>query len=293
MINKLIIGSANFGLKYGVANKKKLKRKDIFEILDYAEKIKVWGIDTAVSYGDAEDVIGSFLMQKREKSFRVITKIPHKDYESVKAIKDEVKKSRSKLNVECIDFLFLHSFETYNKYKKIAMPAFEELMREGVVGHWGVSIYHVEEANQILSDGFSDFGVEFPLNIFDKRFLKDDFLTKLKQRGCFLFARSIFLQGLFFLSAKDFKGNLRPAKENVIKLRRLAEDFDIPLSNIMLLFVATKPHIDGFIMGVDSREQFEKNMAFVNSLKKYQKLQSLLEKLEVHDAKILLPYLWR
>ena len=39
MDNKIILGTAQFGMKYGVANKKgKIKSKEIFKILNYLKK---------------------------------------------------------------------------------------------------------------------------------------------------------------------------------------------------------------------------------------------------------------
>lgn len=293
MINKLIIGSANFGLKYGVANNKRLTKKDIFEILRYAKRLGALGIDTAKGYGNAEEIIGDYLKLQRGKSFKVITKILHKDYKGVQSVKDEVRDSLKKLNVKCIDFLLLHSFETYQGYKDMVMTAFEELIKEGSIRHWGVSVYHPEEARQVILDGFSNFAVEFPLNIFDRRFLRQDFLKDLKKKKCFLFARSIFLQGLFFLSEKGLTGNFETVKENVLQLNALSRRFRIPLSNTLLLFAATKPYIDGMIVGVDSKEQLKKNASFPKNLKKYQMMEHLLAELEVNDERILLPYLWQ
>lgn len=293
MINKLIIGSANFGLKYGVVNNKRLTKKDIFEILRYAKRLGALGIDTAKGYGNAEEIVGDYLKLQRERSFKVITKILHKDYTGVQSVKDEVRDSIKKLNIERIDFLLLHSFKTYQEYKDTAITAFEELIKEGSILHWGVSVYHPEEARQVISDGFSNFAVEFPLNIFDRRFLKCDFLKDLKKKKCFLFARSIFLQGLFFLSEKGLTGNFETVKENVLQLNALSQRFKIPLSNILLLFAATNPYIDGMIVGVDSKEQLKKNGSFPKNLKKYQMMKHLLDKFEVDDKKILLPYLWQ
>ena len=52
---KLIIGTANFGLNYGIKNNyNKLSFEKVKKILNYAKKNKIQVIDTASSYGDAE-----------------------------------------------------------------------------------------------------------------------------------------------------------------------------------------------------------------------------------------------
>ena len=52
---KLALGTAQFGMKYGVANKHSdFSLEKISEILQYAKKNNINTLDTAVSYGEAE-----------------------------------------------------------------------------------------------------------------------------------------------------------------------------------------------------------------------------------------------
>jgi aryl-alcohol dehydrogenase-like predicted oxidoreductase len=293
MNNKIIIGSANFGSEYGVANNKKLASAIAHEILNCAKELGFFGVDTASGYGNAEEIVGDFFRLQKRKSFKVITKIMHKEYKTVQAVKNEVRRSLEKLNIECIDHLLLHSFKTYCEHKDVVLAAIEELIAEGSIRYWGVSVYHPAEVQQMIDDGFSGFTVEFPLNLFDRRFLRGRFLKALKGKKCFLFARSVFLQGLFFLSAKRLKDDFKTIKEKIAKLRALSRSINIPLSNLLLLFVAANPYVDGLIMGIDSKAQLENNAGFINSLNKYQRIKYLLDEFEVKDENILLPYLWQ
>ena len=43
--------------------------------------------------------------------------------------------------------------------------------------------------------------IQFPISIFDQRFIQDGTLKFLKSKGIKLFARSIFLQGLLLKDA--------------------------------------------------------------------------------------------
>ena len=73
MNKKLIIGTANFGMNYGISvNKKKLIDKDIIDILVSAEKMGIETLDTAISYGDSIERLGNVGVQK----FKIISKIP-------------------------------------------------------------------------------------------------------------------------------------------------------------------------------------------------------------------------
>src|SRR5271157_1467855 len=102
MINKLIIGTANFGLRYGIANDKKLSLEEAFAILDYAHSQGIEWIDTARAYGDAEDTVGKFFA-KRGKVFKVISKLPGKEYSNAREVGNDVSASLKNMNVPFID----------------------------------------------------------------------------------------------------------------------------------------------------------------------------------------------
>ena len=73
MISKLTIGTAQFGLNYGVANKiGKIKYSEAKEIINYAEKNNIKTIDTASAYGESEKLLGQIGIS----DFDVITKLP-------------------------------------------------------------------------------------------------------------------------------------------------------------------------------------------------------------------------
>ena len=55
---KLVIGSAQMGMPYGLFNKKKIRSSEIVKISKLAKKSKINFIDTAIGYGDSEKIIG-------------------------------------------------------------------------------------------------------------------------------------------------------------------------------------------------------------------------------------------
>ena len=56
--SRLCIGTANFGLNYGLNNSKALKLRNIKNILQFAKKNQINYIDTANSYKSSEKKIG-------------------------------------------------------------------------------------------------------------------------------------------------------------------------------------------------------------------------------------------
>lgn len=291
---KWILGSANFGLSYGIANGKKLSRGEVFEILKTAQSEGVWGIDTAKAYGDAEKVIGEYF-KEQGSVFRVITKLPSKEYQDPKEVEKEITDSIRALNIDSIDVLLLHSYETYQRYRKVILPVLQTLCREGMIGRYGLSVYHPEEAAEAAREREDRFALEFPINLFDRRFLKANLLEALKSSGTLLLARSVFLQGLFFMQEEALGVDLSNVKSKVRKMRELAEKAGLEPEWLPLTFVATHCGIDGVVIGVDSADHLKKNLRALTkeNLARYREIEDQLADLEVEDEAILLPYRWK
>ena len=68
---KLVIGSAQLGMNYGLFNNKKIISKEFIKIEKLVLKSKINFIDTAISYGDSERIIGN----SKLKYLHIITKL--------------------------------------------------------------------------------------------------------------------------------------------------------------------------------------------------------------------------
>ncbi len=282
MVKKLILGTANFGMEYGIAFGKKVQKEEAFRILESCAQAGIWGIDTASAYGDAENVLGEFF-GKRGKVFKVITKLPNGEYVSREKVVERIKESLTRLRLGRIDFLLLHSFKTFRNNPEKVVEGLRLAKEEGLIEKYGISVYHPEEVEEFYSFCKEPMGVEFPLNVFDRRFLP--FLKHWKALGMTLFARSVFLQGLFFL--ERFEGSFKKVEGKIKGLRLMAQSLGIDFPCLLLSFVAGFEELEGFIVGVDSVEQLKKN---IECLKNPIKLE--LEDFQVDDEDIILPYRW-
>lgn len=60
--NKIILGTVQFGMNYGVSNSAgKPEKEEVFQIFEQAAKAGVENLDTADTYGNASELIGDFL----------------------------------------------------------------------------------------------------------------------------------------------------------------------------------------------------------------------------------------
>ena len=74
MSNKLILGTAQFGMNYGINNKiGEIQKNEIIKILNFCKKNNINHFDTASGYGESENKLGNYL-KKNNNNFKIITK---------------------------------------------------------------------------------------------------------------------------------------------------------------------------------------------------------------------------
>ncbi len=118
--NKLVLGTVQLGLDYGIANKTgKPTPSEAIEIMEYAVENGVLYFDTAYSYGYSEIIIGKFL--NIDKSYRdkvsIITKMPPLNSKELDEgnINDYFFESLRKLGQESIYCYMVHNFGDIEK----------------------------------------------------------------------------------------------------------------------------------------------------------------------------------
>ena len=114
--NKLILGTVQFGLNYGVNNTQgKPNKETVFEILSSAHENGIRYLDTAELYGNAHDLIGEFHKLNPSNRFQIITKFPH-DFEE--SLDRKINTYLEQLNVETLHAILFHSFDSFLNHKE-------------------------------------------------------------------------------------------------------------------------------------------------------------------------------
>jgi len=194
-LNKIVIGTANFGNQYSIKGIKKLETKEIEKILNFAYKKKIRNIDTAPVYGNSEFILGKIGL----KNWRVSTKIQlkkncknHHDF-----ILSSVSKSLNNLKVDKLENLLVHStLGEFNKKEKIKIiETLKKLKKNKIIKNFGCSIYSPKELYDSTKSNDIDI-IQVPLNIFDRRFVDKKVEKYLREKKIKLQVRSIFLRGL-------------------------------------------------------------------------------------------------
>lgn len=204
---KISLGTAQFGLNYGIANYQgKINEKEAGKILSYAKDIGINFIDTASSYGDSEKCIGSY----PSNSFEIITKlnaVPENIKDTNNWINVEFNSSLKRLNKKKVYGILLHRPEQLTSCKgEDIFNSLIELKKRNLVEKIGISIYSPDELD--IYDHVLDFDiVQCPLNIIDNRLINSGWLKKLKKNNIEVHTRSSFLQGLLLLNEEELPKN--------------------------------------------------------------------------------------
>jgi aryl-alcohol dehydrogenase-like predicted oxidoreductase len=193
------LGTAQFGLDYGIANDRGIcPPEDVAAILEAATAAGIGVLDTAPAYGTAEQVLGQVLPAAHR--FRIVTKTPHlgglrDDGDIRRAVLDAFAASRAKLRHDRLAGLLTHNANDLLRPGGPALwAAMAELKQAGEVECIGASVYSAGQLDAVLNRYPVDI-VQLPWNAVDGR-ISPPCLAALAARGIELHARSVFLQGL-------------------------------------------------------------------------------------------------
>lgn len=282
---RLILGTAQFGLNYGISNRHgQLAQGEVGALLGKAAEAGITTLDTAAAYGESETVIGTAL--HGSGPFKVITK--YSPSSAGKSIEQALEESLRRLKQDKVYGYLLHSFRSYEANPSI-LNELQELKAQGKVEKVGVSLYHPEEAEILLhADAPIDI-VQFPYSVFDRRF--ENILPALQSKGIETHARSIYLQGLFFMQQEAIPTHLRKAAAKIDELQQLAAKHKTPLGAMLIGFVLYNEAITNVVVGVESLQTLEENIAFA-ATQLSEEVKLALHDFEERDENIILPYNW-
>lgn len=195
----LALGTVQFGMSYGVSNtsgRVPLETARMMVQLAIASGIDT--VDTAIGYGESEQVLGSIGMGE----LKMVSKLPPLPARvtNVRAwVLSKAEKSLENLGVKQLHGLLLHrSSDLFGSTGVELYAAMRDLQEAGKVRKLGVSIYAPTELD--AHEGMYAFDlIQAPINLVDHRLASSGWLIRLKEQGCEVHARSTFLQGLLLM----------------------------------------------------------------------------------------------
>ncbi len=261
-IQRLCLGTAQFGMKYGVANKQgQPSFEKILEILSLALKEGVEYLDTAQGYGNAEELIGQALTDlKATNKVKLVTKLhPDFSYHSFNDLEQALNISLERLQRESVWGILLHRTKLQGDWD-LFFEGVTRLKKEKKISYFGVSVYTLEEALSFLEKSAVDL-IQIPFNIFMPQFLP--FFKLAERKGKQLFVRSVYLQGLLLLSEPELKKTkMEWALPYLKHLHNFLKKEDLNLKSFALQMVLQESLHSKVLVGVEDTAQLQENIKF-------------------------------
>lgn len=259
MTPQLCLGTAQFGLAYGVTNAVgQVSEAMVAQLLAQAEGAGIRWLDTAQAYGNAETVLGRQLPPSHP--YLLISKLPAQPQpvfraQDADAWEQAFLASCQRMGVQGLDALLLHAPADLRKPGGHHLEAWLLGVRErGLVQRIGVSIYtgeDLEGVNPVLLDL-----VQLPLSLFDQRLLQNGTLARLRACGTAIHARSLYLQGLLLTPAAHWPGWVSPeVLAHQQALETLAEQRFCSLIDLALGFAREQTDLEAVVLGVCSVQE--------------------------------------
>jgi len=296
--NKLVLGTAQFGLDYGIANRiGKPEENKAFEIMKYAIENGINYFDTAYSYGNSEIIIGKFLnvYKNYKNKVNIITKMPSLKEEKFdeKNINNRFFESLHRLEQKSLYCYMIHDFKDIENNCDEIGNIFLKLKENGYIKKIGVSIYDSYQLEFLVK--YFDFDlIQLPVSIFDQRFITNKSLQRLKRKNIEVYARSIFLQGLLFLKENTLSPKINKFKDYISRLNEISLKYNFSKEEIALLFVNTITEIDKIVIGVEKIDQLQSNYKILRKSDRFNKIKTLInfEYFSIKDINIIDPRRW-
>lgn len=284
-MHKLAIGTAQFGIPYGIANQDgQVHGDEINNILDLAWENGIDTLDTAKVYGRSEEIIGNYLKKRPENFWNIITKLS----DGEKNISDQIQNSFEKLTI-LPTIVMAHSTALFldDEFQKELSDAKEKQ----VISKVGISLYNASEINQVMESTLKPDVIQLPMNMLDTQLYRCGILEQLDEKGVEIHVRSAFLQGLFYLPDADLKNRFGDALLYINKLKCIAEKAVLTLAELSLLWLVSLEEVSKVIIGMDNVDQLK---AHLETLKKSVGPDVFEEALSIHyeNETILNPSLW-
>ena len=259
----LSIGTAQFGLDYGITNKRgKVEMKEMRSIVREAHLSGINRIDTAHAYGSAQKRLG--MMSADIHGFKITTKVGvgiDEDEMSTKQIRDhlarQLEASLFDLESEKVDTLLLHTSTCMTKsHRNGVLDFLHEVKEQGIARRIGVSVYSQSELDEDYVAGLDV--VQLPLSIYNQSMLHDGSVQYLNGLGISIQVRGVFHQGLLLCKADAWPKWINEYwKQRQRSIETCVEQKKGSLVAAALGFIQSVAGIDTVVVGVCSKRELQ------------------------------------
>lgn len=293
-MNSLVLGTAQLGLNYGIANKTgQPDQATANAIVQTAWENGICEFDTAQGYGISEQVLGRALHEMGIASkAQVISKFhPDLNHIDASAMSKALDESMKRLGVFCLSGMMLHREELLSLWDKGLAEILRSFVLSGRVKQIGVSVYSSQKAVQALNTDGIDI-IQIPTNILDRRFENAGVFKLADKKKKRIYIRSVFLQGLILMHADELPGKMAYAKPVLEKLESISSEFALTRRELALGYVKAEMPNSEIIFGADTPVHVSENVSSWGKSLQPSLISEVKRLFDDVDEKILNPSLW-
>jgi aryl-alcohol dehydrogenase-like predicted oxidoreductase len=287
------LGSAQFGLAYGLGGARSgLSEEDVWTILEAAISCDIQWIDTARSYGNAEERIGAF-MSRRGYRFKIVSKLPSlanvPDDQCVEAVRSQLAESLRALRLEKIETYLTH--RPADLLRPAIRKALHDAQTVGFIGTYGASAYTSDEVTSMLE--VSELGsFQVPYSVVSNESVKRALVKRAFDRNVLVFARSVFLQGALLMAPNELPNHLRELSAAIVRLRDISDKAGLPLTALLMASARSVPGIFSLVIGVDSPGQLRDLARSANLQPSIEVIKDAFKAGNALPASVIDPRMW-
>lgn len=283
-MQKLVLGTANFGDNYGISNKLRLSTQEVDEMLNWASG-KIEELDTSEDYKGSHKAIS-----KHAKNFKVTTKINLNQLGSIKDLAPKVINICKEVGIEKINRVLLRPHTADPNFTLDAIKELEKLRLIGSIASLGLTIYETKEMDYFM--GVVDFPITFqvPLNLLNRSFQEQISSNPIRYQGFNFYVRSVFLQGLLLMNPEEIPLHLKEASEPIRCLNDKLTKLRLSTLEATFAFIKDQNWATGTLVGVASLDELKTNFYAFEEKKEID--WSFLQDLPYPPARILDPRRW-
>lgn len=271
VLQELHLGTANFAMPYGIANKTLMTPAEVRQILDWCSG-RIDFLDYAPEYRGADELLMEF-----HGSFRITTKVDFSNFTNVIQLDNHLKSQLVNTGVKS----FHHLLVRFSKDHPPIFQKFWEVLQgwkeSGLCGSVGFSVYQPADVMHAISLYNNIEVFQVPENLLNRKFT--EFIQYHHQHldSIKFLVRSIFLQGIFFMKPDEIPSNLAPLLPSLNQLQEESRRQECSLQELAIAYSKQLPWSSGTVIGVNSLDQVKATYhAFQNSKEKsFEFLQNL------------------
>lgn len=251
---ELALGTAQFGLAYGVAGRNSpVPENEVRIILARASSLGIRMLDTAAAYGEIESRLVGLVV---DQMFRIVTKLPAMPV-GMNAVEVDawigtaLQRADERIGGSLYAVLFHRAEDLLQYADSVWSRCVAWATNKGI--KLGVSCYDPVTLNRVC-ERFPIMIAQLPGNAFDQRLCT---FPVVRRRGLEIHIRSAFLQGLLLMPEADASLRLPAATAGLRRWHAWCRERELAPLSAALAVVKGMPDVSHCVVGVDSLEQLE------------------------------------